>query len=120
MPLGLRHAIVICGRRDRNCMSARPAPRRAGAPAAATVRASFCGRMLSRAREIRKALPEQHSGRPGADRRGASMPITRRSFGLAALGGAVVSAAPALAKAPLAGAQVPGVYRLKVGAFQVT
>ena len=48
------------------------------------------------------------------------MPITRRSFSLAALGGAVVSAVPALAKAPFAGAQVPGVYRLKVGAFEVT
>ena len=48
------------------------------------------------------------------------MPVTRRSFGLAALGGALVSAVPALARAPLAGAQVPGVYRLKVGAFEVT
>src|SRR5262247_3520275 len=48
------------------------------------------------------------------------MPVTRRSFGLAALGGALVSAVPALAKAPLAGTQVPGVYRLKVGAFEVT
>src|SRR5262245_49312822 len=48
------------------------------------------------------------------------MPVTRRSFGLAALGGALVSAVPALAKAPFAGAQVPGLYRLKVGAFEVT
>jgi glyoxylase-like metal-dependent hydrolase (beta-lactamase superfamily II) len=46
------------------------------------------------------------------------MQLTRRSFGLAALGG--VLAAPALAKAPFAGAQAPGVYRLKVGAFEVT
>jgi len=48
------------------------------------------------------------------------MDITRRSFGLAALGGALLSACPALAKAPFAGAQAPGVYRTKVGAFEVT
>jgi glyoxylase-like metal-dependent hydrolase (beta-lactamase superfamily II) len=46
------------------------------------------------------------------------MQLTRRSFGLAALGGLL--AAPALAKAPFAGAQAPGVYRLKVGAFEIT
>src|SRR3984893_9020995 len=46
------------------------------------------------------------------------MQLTRRSFGLAALGG--VLAAPALAKAPFAGAQAAGVYRLKVGSFEVT
>jgi glyoxylase-like metal-dependent hydrolase (beta-lactamase superfamily II) len=48
--------------------------------------------------------------------------ITRRSFGLAAVGGVFggVPAVPALAKAPFAGAQAPGVYRLKVGAFEVT
>jgi glyoxylase-like metal-dependent hydrolase (beta-lactamase superfamily II) len=46
------------------------------------------------------------------------MQLTRRSFGLAALSGAL--AAPALAKAPFAGVQAPGVYRLKVGAFEVT
>jgi hypothetical protein len=38
------------------------------------------------------------------------MQLTRRSFGLAALSGAL--AAPALAKAPFAGVQAPGVYRL--------
>jgi glyoxylase-like metal-dependent hydrolase (beta-lactamase superfamily II) len=48
------------------------------------------------------------------------MHITRRSFAVAALGGTVLSAFPALAKAPFAGAQAPGVYRLKVGAFEVT
>lgn len=48
------------------------------------------------------------------------MTITRRSFGLAALGGALLPALPAFAKAPFAGAQAPGVYRLKVGAFEVT
>jgi glyoxylase-like metal-dependent hydrolase (beta-lactamase superfamily II) len=49
------------------------------------------------------------------------MQITRRSFNLAALGGALLpSALPALAKAPLAGSQVPGFLRLKVGAFEVT
>jgi glyoxylase-like metal-dependent hydrolase (beta-lactamase superfamily II) len=46
------------------------------------------------------------------------MQLTRRSFGLAALSG--VLAAPALARAPFAGAQAPGVYRLKVGAFEIT
>jgi hypothetical protein len=46
------------------------------------------------------------------------MHLTRRSFGLAALSG--VLAAPGLAKAPLAGVQAPGVYRFKVGAFEVT
>jgi glyoxylase-like metal-dependent hydrolase (beta-lactamase superfamily II) len=49
-----------------------------------------------------------------------SMPITRRSFALAALGGALMPAFPALAKAPFAATQAPGVYRLKVGAFEVT
>jgi glyoxylase-like metal-dependent hydrolase (beta-lactamase superfamily II) len=48
------------------------------------------------------------------------MLITRRSFGLAALGGALLPALPALAKAPFAGMQAPGVYRLKVGTFEVT
>jgi glyoxylase-like metal-dependent hydrolase (beta-lactamase superfamily II) len=48
------------------------------------------------------------------------MHITRRSFALAALGGTVLSAFPARAKAPFAGAQAPGVYRLKVGSFEVT
>lgn len=48
------------------------------------------------------------------------MRITRRSFGLAAVGGALLPALPALAKAPYAGAQAPGVYRFKVGAFEIT
>jgi len=48
------------------------------------------------------------------------MHITRRTFGLAALGGALGHAVPALAKAPLAGAQAAGVYRQKVGGFEVT
>jgi glyoxylase-like metal-dependent hydrolase (beta-lactamase superfamily II) len=46
--------------------------------------------------------------------------VTRRSFSLAALAGTLLSGMPALAKAPLVGAQVPGVYRLKVGALEVT
>jgi glyoxylase-like metal-dependent hydrolase (beta-lactamase superfamily II) len=46
------------------------------------------------------------------------MQLTRRSFGLAALSG--VLAAPALAKAPFSGTQAPGVYRLKVGTFEIT
>ncbi len=48
------------------------------------------------------------------------MNITRRSFGLAALGGMLLPALPAIAKAPFAGAQAAGVYRLKVGGFEVT
>jgi len=48
------------------------------------------------------------------------MSITRRSFDLAVLGGLFVPALPAIAKAPFAGAQAAGVYRLKVGGFEVT
>jgi glyoxylase-like metal-dependent hydrolase (beta-lactamase superfamily II) len=48
------------------------------------------------------------------------MDITRRSFALGALGGALIPALPTLAKAPFAGAQAPGVHRIKVGAFEVT
>lgn len=48
------------------------------------------------------------------------MNITRRSFGLAALGGVLLPALPAIAKAPFAGTQAAGVYRLKVGGFEVT
>jgi glyoxylase-like metal-dependent hydrolase (beta-lactamase superfamily II) len=48
------------------------------------------------------------------------MHITRRSFAFAALGSALLPSLPALAKAPFAGTQAPGVYRQKVGAFEVT
>ncbi len=52
------------------------------------------------------------------------MLITRRTFGLAAFGGiaapALLAPLPASAKAPHAGAQVPGVYRLKLGTMEVT
>ena len=48
------------------------------------------------------------------------MNITRRSFGLAALGGMLLPALPAFAKAPFTGTQAAGVYRLKVGGFEVT
>ena len=48
------------------------------------------------------------------------MNITRRSFGLAALGGIFVPALPAIAKAPFAGVQAAGIYRRKVGDFEVT
>jgi glyoxylase-like metal-dependent hydrolase (beta-lactamase superfamily II) len=48
------------------------------------------------------------------------MNITRRSFGLTALGGVLLPALPAIAKAPFAGEQAAGVYRLKVGGFEVT
>ena len=51
--------------------------------------------------------------------KGTSMEITRRAFGFAAIGG-TLTAVPALAKAPFAGLQVPGIYRLKVGAYEVT
>jgi glyoxylase-like metal-dependent hydrolase (beta-lactamase superfamily II) len=50
--------------------------------------------------------------------------MTRRSFGSLALGGAVgglfAPLSPAAAKAPFAGVQAAGVYRLKVGSFEVT
>ena len=48
------------------------------------------------------------------------MEITRRSFGLAAAGAALLPALPAAAKEAPAGAQVPGVYRMKVGTYEVT
>lgn len=48
------------------------------------------------------------------------MDITRRSLGLAALGGALLPVFPAAAKEAPAGAQVAGVYRLKVGNYEVT
>lgn len=48
------------------------------------------------------------------------MNITRRSFGLGALAAASTLALPAWALAPLAGVQVPGVVRRKVGSFEIT
>jgi glyoxylase-like metal-dependent hydrolase (beta-lactamase superfamily II) len=48
------------------------------------------------------------------------MDITRRSFGLAAAGAAVLPALPAAAKEAPAGAQAPGIYRMKVGTYEVT
>ncbi len=48
------------------------------------------------------------------------MNVTRRSFGAIALGGLLAPAVPAAAKAPFAGVQAAGVYRLKVGSFEVT
>jgi glyoxylase-like metal-dependent hydrolase (beta-lactamase superfamily II) len=48
------------------------------------------------------------------------MAITRRSFGLAAAGAALAPALPLAAKEAPAGAQAPGIYRLKVGAYEVT
>lgn len=44
--------------------------------------------------------------------------LTRRAFGLTALSGLL--AAPAFGLAPLAGSQVPGVFRRKVGDFEIT
>src|SRR5580704_17226888 len=48
------------------------------------------------------------------------MALTRRSFGLAAAGAALLPALPAGAKEAPAGAQAPGIYRMKVGAYEVT
>jgi glyoxylase-like metal-dependent hydrolase (beta-lactamase superfamily II) len=48
------------------------------------------------------------------------MNLTRRSFGLAAAGAVLAPALPAAAKEPPAGMQAPGIYRLKVGAYEVT
>jgi glyoxylase-like metal-dependent hydrolase (beta-lactamase superfamily II) len=48
------------------------------------------------------------------------MEITRRSLGVAAVGGALLPALPALAKEAPDTAQVAGVYRFKVGAYEVT
>ena len=41
--------------------------------------------------------------------------MIRRSFGLAVIGGALLPPLPATAKAPAAGAQASGIYRVKVG-----
>src|SRR5258708_17888472 len=48
------------------------------------------------------------------------MNITRRSFGLATLGGILLAALPAIAKAPFAASKAAAVTRLKVGSFEVT
>ena len=48
------------------------------------------------------------------------MDFTRRSFGLAAAGAAVLPALPAAAKEAPAGVQAPGIYRMKVGTYEVT
>ena len=48
------------------------------------------------------------------------MDFTRRSFGLAAAGAALLPALPAAAKEAPAGAQTPGIYRMKVGSYEVT
>jgi glyoxylase-like metal-dependent hydrolase (beta-lactamase superfamily II) len=48
------------------------------------------------------------------------MEFTRRSFGLAAAGAALLPALPSAAKEVPAGAQAPGIYRLKIGALEVT
>ena len=48
------------------------------------------------------------------------MEFTRRSFGLAAASTALLPVLPAAAKEAPAGAQAPGIYRLKIGAFEVT
>src|ERR1700730_8791585 len=82
-------------------------------------------RRASRAREVGRGVSSCRAEcRPGATghalpHMSIAMTITRRTFGLAALG-ALVAPAPALAKSPFAGAQAPGVYRLKVGGFEVT
>jgi glyoxylase-like metal-dependent hydrolase (beta-lactamase superfamily II) len=48
------------------------------------------------------------------------MALTRRSFGLAAAGAAMLPALPAAAKEAPAGMQAPGIYRMKVGTYEVT
>jgi glyoxylase-like metal-dependent hydrolase (beta-lactamase superfamily II) len=48
------------------------------------------------------------------------MEFTRRSFGLAAAGAALLPALPTGAKEAPAGAQAPGIYRLKVGDYEIT
>jgi glyoxylase-like metal-dependent hydrolase (beta-lactamase superfamily II) len=48
------------------------------------------------------------------------MEFTRRSFGLAAASAALLPVLPAAAKEAPAGAQAPGIYRLKIGTFEVT
>ena len=49
------------------------------------------------------------------------MEITRRSLELAALGGAgALLPLPAAAKEAPAGTQAPGIYRMKVGTYEVT
>jgi glyoxylase-like metal-dependent hydrolase (beta-lactamase superfamily II) len=48
------------------------------------------------------------------------MMLTRRTFATGAVGGLLLPALPALARAPKAGAQAPGFYRFNVGDFEVT
>jgi len=48
------------------------------------------------------------------------MQFTRRSFGLAAAGTALLPVLPSAAKEAPAGMQAPGIYRLKIGALEVT
>jgi glyoxylase-like metal-dependent hydrolase (beta-lactamase superfamily II) len=48
------------------------------------------------------------------------MQFTRRSFGLAAAGTALLPVLPSAAKEAPAGMQAPGIYRLKVGSVEVT
>jgi glyoxylase-like metal-dependent hydrolase (beta-lactamase superfamily II) len=48
------------------------------------------------------------------------MQLTRRSFGLAAAGTALLPVLPSAAKEAPAGMQAPGIYRLKIGAIEVT
>ena len=45
------------------------------------------------------------------------MEFTRRSFGLAAAGTALLPVLPAAAKEAPAGTQVPGIYRMKIGSY---
>ena len=48
------------------------------------------------------------------------MEFTRRSFGLATAGAALLPVLPAAAKEAPAGTQAPGIYRMKVGSYEVT
>jgi glyoxylase-like metal-dependent hydrolase (beta-lactamase superfamily II) len=48
------------------------------------------------------------------------MQLTRRSFGLAAAGSALVPVLPSAAKEAPVGMQTPGIYRVKVGDYEIT
>jgi glyoxylase-like metal-dependent hydrolase (beta-lactamase superfamily II) len=54
------------------------------------------------------------------ERREIMRPVSRRSFLTSSAFAAAAFAMPAEAKAPFAGTQAPGVYRLKLGDFQLT
>jgi glyoxylase-like metal-dependent hydrolase (beta-lactamase superfamily II) len=74
---------------------------------------------MSRFHDIKRSgtPPPVFAGRSSGRKQ---MSMTRRSFALAAVAGAVLPALPALANAPAAGAQAAGIYRVKIGTIEVT